>query len=170
MSLPGVTAEESLRLNGLWAIAERAGLHRCSALLDAALTGYETALDAKRDIDALWAEAKADHENAVGLAELDVARRLIREGNKTYVPDIEVDGGRRAVLADEARTWVARQVADDNDVKQAVAALTAVTVRLEEAKDRIAVAERRIQITKYSTDSAVALTDLLGHAFKESHR
>ena len=168
MSMPGVTADESLRLNALWSIADRAGLHRCSANLEAALIAYEEALDAKRAVDSEVADARTDHEAAVGLAEMAASRHITREGNRTFVPDADSDGGRRQVTADEARTWLARHVAEDPDVRDAAAALTAATVRLEERKDRIAVTERRIQIAKYTTDSAVALTDLLSHAFKEN--
>lgn len=164
---PGLEPDESGRLNALWAVADRAGLHRVSSNLEAALKEYETALDHKRAVKATVDQAEADYADAAGLAELIAARQVTREGNKTFVPDPESEGGRRQVTADEAKQWIARAVAADPEVAAAARQMGATKVALEEATDRIAVAERRIQTTKHATDAAVALTTLLAVAFNE---
>lgn len=156
--------DEKQRLNDLWAVAERAGLHRCSASLDAAVLEYQQALTAKREAEAVAVTAQADYDDAVAIAEMTVARLIVRESNKTYIPDGD---SRRQVTADEAKTWVAREVSTDDDVRAAASQLRAAQTSLEEAKDRIAVAERRIQANKHATDAAVALTNLLAVAFQE---
>jgi hypothetical protein len=96
---------------------------------------------------------------------------VVRESNKTFIPDLDSEGGRRQVTADEAKAWVGREVAADQDVREAASQLRVAQLRVEEARDRIATAERRIQATKHATDAAVALTNLLAVAFTESsHR
>lgn len=162
-----VTDFERKRLNDLWQVAERAGLHRCSAALDAAILDYQQALTAKREAEAVVGGVQAEYDDAVALAEMTVARQVTKEGNKTFIPDPTGEGGRRQVTADDAKTWVAREVAADQDVRAAASDLRAAQTALEEARDRIAVAERRIQAHKYATDAAVALTNLLAVAFKE---
>lgn len=165
--IEGIDPGESLRLRGLWEVAERSGLHRASSNLEAALIAYTEALDAKRVVKAHLDDAQADHDSVAALTETVVSRNVAREGNKTFVPDTDTDGGRRQVVADEAKAWVARQVAADPEVKQAAAALAAARTQLEEASDRIAVAERRVSLAKYQSDAAVALTNLLATAFTE---
>ena len=163
-----LAADEKQRLNDLWAVAERAGLHRCSAGLDAAILEYQQALEAKREAEAVVGQAQAQYDDAAAIAEMTVSRNVTRESNKTFIPDGD---DRRQVTADEAKTWVAREVAADDDVRDAASQLRAAQTSLEEAKDRIAVAERRIQANKHATDAAVALTNLLAVAFQESsHR
>lgn len=161
---------EKQRLNELWAVADRAGLHRCAASLDAAVIEYQTALTAKREAEAETASAQADYDDAAAIAEMTVARNVARESNKTFIPDPEAADGRRQVTADEAKTWVAREVAADDDVRAALSQLRAAQTRLEEARDRIACADRRISAAKHSNDSAVALTNLLAIAFREGRQ
>lgn len=163
-----LAADEKQRLNDLWAVADRAGLHRCTANLEAAILEYQNALTAKREAEAVLIAAQADHDDAAAIAEMTVARQVTRESNKTFIPDAD---GRRQVTADEAKTWVAREVAADDDVRAAISQLRAAQTSVEEARDRIAVAERRIQAIKHATDAAVALTNLLAVAFQEgTHR
>jgi exonuclease VII small subunit len=161
---------EKQRLNDLWQVADRAGLHRCAASLDAAVLEYQQALTAKREAEAETASAQADYDDAAAIAEMTVARQIVRESNKTFIPDPESADGRRQVTADEAKTWVAREVAADDDVRAALSHLRSVQTRLEEARDRIATADRRISAAKHGSDAAVALTNLLAIAFREGRQ
>lgn len=166
MTMPGITTEESVRLNALWRVADQAGLHQCSARLDSALLEYEAALEAKREAKAEVDQAQADRDDAANMARTDISRRVSREGNKTSVPDGE-NGSPRQVTADEAKAWVERTIAAEPDVVSCDKPLAAARLRYEEITDRIALAERRIQAARYSTDAAVALTGLLATAFTE---
>lgn len=56
--------EEKGRLFDLWQVADKAGLHHCSAIIDAAIIGYRKALDAKQVTAAALTEAKQVHADA----------------------------------------------------------------------------------------------------------
>jgi hypothetical protein len=168
MSLLNHTSDETRGvLNDLQAIAKRTGVADVEAHILDALTNYEQTLAAKRQAEAVVVAAQAEHDEAYALAYLVAGRDVTRDGNKTFVPDGD---STRQVTADEARVHVARKVAADPDVRAAATNLRAATVALEEVKDRITVAERRISATKYQTDAVVALTNLLALAFKETTR
>lgn len=169
MTMQGLNAEESVRLNALWQVADRAGLHGCTSRLDSALLEYKDALDSKREIKAEVDQAQADRDDAANMARTVISRSVTREGTKTYVPDGE-NGEPRQVTADEAKAWVERTIAADDEVVAADKPLADARLRLEEATDRIALAERRILAARYSTDASVALTNLLATAFKETTR
>lgn len=169
MSMPGLTSDENTRLNALWKVADTAGLHKCSAAMESALMEYDAALGAKREAKAEADQAQADYDDALNMARTDISRRIVRETNKTYVPDGE-GGERRQVTADEAKAWVERVAAAEPDVASTEKPLAAARMRLEEVTDRVAFSERRLQAVRYQTDSAVALTNLLSAAFKEQTR
>lgn len=165
MTMQGITEQESVRMRALWAVAEKAGLHRANTALQDSLTAYEQVLDGRRVAKAELDERQAEYEDQIGLARQVHGRKIVKEGTKTYVPD---EDGRRQVTADDAKAWLERIVAQDDDVISAAKPLAAARLRLEETEDRVKVAERRISSTKYQTDSAVALTNLLSTAFKET--
>lgn len=150
-------------LNDLRALATRTGVADAAAQIHDAVTVYEQTLHAKREAEAVVAAAQSEHDEAYALAELIAGRDVTREGNKTFVPDGDTT---RQVTADEARAHVARKASADPDVRQTANDLRAATVALEEVRDRIAVAERRISACKYASDAAVSLTNLYALAVK----
>lgn len=158
MTTPGLSPDDSARLNGLWAVAEKVGLTAMPAVLESAVKDYDTALAAKRQHDAIVGEAQAAYDDAAALAELDLARQVRREGNKTFVPDGDSE---RQVTADEAKQWVARQVAADVEVAKHARNVAAERVAAEEARDRVKVAEVRISAVRYATDANVAIARLM---------
>lgn len=158
MTTPGLTEADSARLNGLYKVAEKVGLAAMPAVLEAAVKAYDDALAAKREHDAILGEAQAAYDDAAALAEMAEARRVRREGNKTFVPDGDAE---RQVTADEAKQWVARQVAADPDVSRHARNVASERVAAEEARDRVKVAEVRISAVRHSVDANVAIARLM---------
>ena len=154
---------ERQRLNDMLKVADRAGVIRLSALIEAKVMGIDDAMRHRRETDAAVASAKADYDDAVAFAELTLGKAIRKEGAKTYI--YESESNDRQVTADEARTWLAREVAKDSDVAAAASQLRTAEMRATEARDLVTVAERAFSAAEKALDASVATARLLELAF-----
>jgi hypothetical protein len=148
----------------MWKIAEKAGVTDSSDVLRAAVMHYEECLAAKREAEGAVRDAKADYDDALAVAVYDLAGQFVVEGNKTWLMDAAGLGKIRTMTADEKKDWIARHAATDQEVAALRSALRAATDNLDEAKDAVDVADRRISASKYAVQASVAIASLLEHA------
>ena len=141
------------------AALNEAGVVKARHALADALDALAAAQKTKREADN---DERLHQENvakAVAAAEWELDGRFVVEGNKTY---LTLDGdNRKAMTADERKRYKADEALKDPQVRQATSALRDAEHRTAEARDALAVADKRLSVARADLDAAVAVLNAL---------
>lgn len=151
------------------AALNEAGIRRARGVLADAPDILANALGNLRDAQDRERRAREALDAATVAAEWDLDSRFVVEGNKTWLVDHD-DGSRRAMTADERKTWKQAEVRKQPEVATAAAALRAAEQEVAARRDDVTLAEKRLGVARADLEAAVAELNALALTLKEQTR
>lgn len=147
--------------------ANEVGIRSARHSVNDALDNYRKSQTSYRQAQAAEQEAQDAYDRAVSEAEWLLSDKFIVDGNKTFLIVATKDDGevvRKAMTADERRTWIATEARKLPEVREAEVALRKAKEATATTRDEISHAELRIRAAGGDRDAAVAELNLLAAA------